>query len=57
MVCGDESDGSSDWPLLAYGNDHRMGSLVCYSKPSGVVCNNDNNDHGFGLSRSDWDTL
>jgi len=41
-------------PVLRYGHKWKRARIVCTSRRSGLRCNN-NVDHGFFLSRNDWD--
>ena len=50
FVCaGDTSLGGK--AVLAYGQSTRRGSLVCLSEQRGMTCRNNDNGHGFFLSR------
>jgi Family of unknown function (DUF6636) len=38
--------------LLGYGHSARRGSIYCVSRQAGITCVNDDNGHGFFLSRA-----
>lgn len=55
MVCAEESDGPSGWPVLDYGASEDVGPVRCESKESGVTCRDENTDHAFFVSTESYE--
>jgi hypothetical protein len=53
-VCAGDTVFDQDAPVLDYGSRWRRAGIVCVSRMSGLRCHN-NYDHGFFLSRDDWE--
>ncbi|MEA2435425.1 MAG: hypothetical protein QOG54_2882 [Actinomycetota bacterium] len=53
-VCAGDTVFDRNSPVLNYGEKWRRGGIVCVSRQSGLRCHN-NFDHGFFLSRDDWE--
>jgi hypothetical protein len=53
-VCAGDTVFDRNSPVLGYGQRWRRDGIVCVSRRSGLRCRN-HFDHGFFLSRDDWE--
>lgn len=51
FVCAGDTSRDLSAPVLAYGEDSRVGDFNCASRPNGVTCENRSTGHGFLLNR------